>query len=86
MSRSKNPFPPTFLCTMWSKSPHPVKLQAEYVNGWYQLVNLSYPWIDHSSFRWSDIQRYVESGILVIEGTDDLEADTPFHVDLTEVL
>lgn len=86
MSRSKNPFPQTFLCTMWPNYGEPVKMQAEYVNGWYQLVNLHSLWRDHTSFRWSTIQRYIELGILVIEDTEGPEADMPLHVDLTEVL
>lgn len=87
MSRSKNPFPKTFLCTMWPKSEYPIKMRAEYVNGWYQLRVVNYClWREHTSFRWSDIQRYIECGYLVIEDADDPVSDVPLDVDLSEVL
>lgn len=86
MSRSKNPFPKTLLCTMWPNSTYPTKLRAEYVHGWYQLHYINSLYREHTSFRWTDIQIYIECGYLVIEGVDEPETDTPLHIDLSEVL
>lgn len=88
MPKSKNPFPREFQCVMINHDYRGAvrstsNYTARYLNGWYRLYYEG-TWNDYGSgYRYSDIERFIRQGRLVMGSIECIEDnDAPVGCEL----